>query len=137
MLLFRSGVRRLVILALFTTLLFSRLALAFYACPALQQPATMGQMNGVNCVEAVDHSKMIDGTQPALCAQHLADEQQITTAATRPQAFEPILFLAYPLPAFAVTLAAEEAQRIAATETPPDPGDGGNALFLQTRRLRV
>lgn len=117
-------------------LLFSRLALAFYACPSAEQPTVaMAQVSAVDCAAAGDYSKMIDGAQPALCAQHLADEQQ-NTAAAQPPVSEPVFFVAYVLPPVLVALASQTTD-VAIAETPPDPQGSGTTLFLQTRRLRI
>lgn len=136
----RSSVRQVVTLVLFATLLFSRLAFAFYACPASQSPG-MGtvQMIGTSCTQLVDHSKMVDDMQPALCAQHCANEPQITSDAIEPPTNAPVLLLAYPTASHLLSLAAVEPAwlRLAVADTPHGPGGSGDALFLQTRRLRI
>lgn len=131
----RSNARRLLILVLFTTLLFSRVALASYVCPLpqLQTKAATSQMDGADCTQPGDHGKMLDESQPSLCAQHFSDEKQVTNAVAQSLASEPVLFLAYPLP---LPLPPQMWQ-FARHDSVPDPGGGDDTLFLLTLRLRI
>lgn len=131
----RPSARRLLIFVLFTTLLFSRLALASYVCPLpqLQATASVAPMNGSDCTESTDHSKMLDEAQPSLCAQHFSDEKQVTNAVAQSTSSEPVLFFAYPLP---LSLPPHGWQ-FAAYDSAPDPGGGDDTLFLLTLRLRI
>lgn len=131
----RPRTHRLLILVLFATLLFSRVALASYVCPLpqLQAMATVSQMKSTDCTESENHSTMIDEAQPALCAQHFSDEKQATGAATQPLASEPAFFIAYPLPLPLLP----QAWPAGAYDFVPDPGGEEETLFLLTLRLRI
>jgi len=120
---------------LFTTLLFSRLALAGYVCPLpqLQAAPAASQMQSSHCIESSDNSKMIDQEQPLLCAQHFSDEKQVTNAVGQALASEPVLFFAYPLP---LLLPSQVWRSPAYHATPPSSG-GDDTLFLLTLRLRI
>ncbi len=120
---------------LLATLLFSRVALASYVCPLpqLQTKAAISQMDGANCTEPGDHTKMLDEAQPSLCAQHFSDEKQVTNAIAQSLASEPVLFFAYPLP----LPLAPHAWQIAGYDPTPDPGGDDGTLFLLTLRLRI
>lgn len=127
--------RSLILVLLITTLLFSRVVLAGYACPLpqLQAEASASQMNGTDCTQPADHSKMIDEAQPSLCAQHFSDEKQATNAVAQALASEPVLFFAYPLP---LPLAPQVWQP-AAYDSTSASGGGDDPLFLLTLRLRI
>ena len=131
----RPSVRRLLILVLFTTLLFSRLALASYVCPLpqLQATASVAPMNGTDCTQPGDRAKMLDEAQPSLCAQHFSDEKQVTNAVVQQLAAEPVLFFAYPFP----LSPPPQMWQLAAYGSAPDPGGGNDTLFLLTLRLRI
>jgi hypothetical protein len=131
----RPNTRRLWILVLLTTLLFSRLALASYVCPLpqLQAAASAPQMNSADCAESIDHSKMLDQAQPSLCAQHFSDEKQTTNTALQSAACEPVLFFAYSVPPPVLS----QGWPLAAYDSTPGSGVGDDPLFLLTRRLRV
>lgn len=131
----RPSARRLLILVLFTTLLFSRVALASYVCPLpqLQAAAAISPMNGTDCTQPGDHAKMLDEAQPTLCAQHFSDEKQVSNAVAQPLASAPVLFFAYPLP---LSLPPQIWQ-FTAYDSAPDPGGGDDSLFLLTLRLRI
>lgn len=130
-----SAHRSLILVLLITTLLFSRVVLAGYACPLpqLQAATSVSQMNGADCTQPADHSKMLDEAQPSLCAQHFSDEKQATNAVAQLLASEPVLFLAYPLP---LPIASQVWQSAAYGST-SDSGGGDDPLFLLTLRLRI
>lgn len=132
---YRTNTHRWIILVLLATLLFSRVALASYVCPLpqLQTKAAISQMDGANCTEPGDHTKMLDEAQPSLCAQHFSDEKQVTNAIAQSLASEPVLFFAYPLP----LPLAPHAWQIAGYDPTPDPGGDDGTLFLLTLRLRI
>lgn len=131
----RPSARRLLILVLFTTLLFSRVALASYVCPLpqVQAAAAVSLMNGTDCTQPGDHAKMLDEAQPSLCAQHFSDEKQVSNAIAQPLASEPVLFFAYPLP----LSTPPQRWQVARYDAAPDPGGGDGSLFLLTLRLRI
>lgn len=131
----RPSARRLLVLVLLATLLFSRVALASYVCPLpqLQTAASMSQMNGTDCTQSNDHSKMLDQAQPSLCAQHFSDEKQVTNAVAQSLASEPVLYFAYPLPLPLLP----QVWQLVANDSAPDPGGGNDTLFLLTLRLRI
>lgn len=98
----------------------------------------MVSMSVTDCVEMSGQSGMMDDAQPALCAQHFSGEQQITSATAHAQAPESFVFLAYyPLPRLSPLLASPPDWSHFAAQDPPGPGDSGDALYLQTLRLRV
>ncbi|WP_165930897.1 hypothetical protein [Paralcaligenes ureilyticus] len=119
---------------LLITLLFSRLALASYVCPLPQlQAAASAPMEGTDCVQSNDHSKMIDAAQPNLCAQHFSDQRQVTNAVAQSLASEPVLFFAYALP----PPPPSPMWQPAAPDSSPDSGGSDDTLFLLTLRLRI
>ena len=129
----RPSARRLLILVLFTTLLFSRVALASYVCPLpqVQAAAAVSLMNGTDCTQPGDHAKMLDEAQPSLCAQHFSDEKQVSNAVAQPLASEPVLFFAYPLSL------PPQMWQFARYESPPDPAGCDDTLFLLSLPLRI
>ena len=110
------------------SLLFSQLALASYACPAMNNGAAMAQMmaSGAPC-------DGMDSAQPVLCHQHGADLSK---------SFEVVKVASPSLPAIVqvlvipIVLDPADAAALSITATVPVRPPPG-PIFLSTLRLRV
>lgn len=109
------------------SLLFSQLAMATYACPALVDPEEMAAMPaGMPCDQ-------MDTDPSVLCHRHAADAAQASEVVKVPTPSLPAV-----IHVLVVAVVRDTAPRIAdprltadEARPPPDP------LFLSTRRLRV
>jgi hypothetical protein len=110
------------------SLLFSQLALANYACPALADAAAMTAM-----MAAGEPCDGMDTAQPALCHEHAFKAAQSFEASKLPVVSLPMVVQVLLLP---LVLDAPRSTQVpvaatAEAQPPPDP------LFLATLRLRV
>jgi len=124
----RSAQRCFTTFVVMLSLLFSQLAMAGYACPAMAAPESMAERmaRGAPCEGS-------DEAQPVLCHQHAVNASQSFEPAKPVTPSLPMVVQVLPAPVLLPVMEGTGLPLAHAPEQrpPPDP------VFLATRRLRV